>query len=100
MKTGTAVIVFFIVLILSTVVIYKALVNFKIKQEIEKHNKICAFLTQQLNEQRNENNTCVSYYCYYKPYAPPKGLEKTSTLCVCDCKLENGTVVKIQVLSA
>lgn len=63
---------------------------------------MCQILTLSLKDQVSENSTCIDYYCYYAPYAAPSPelQNKTTTLCVCECKQRNGTILTVQVLSA
>lgn len=86
-------------MILGAYALYYTLTTVQANKQRENYDKLCAFMTDELNNNINENTTCTEYYCYYKPYAPPEGYETTQTLCACDCKLENGEIVSIQVLT-
>ena len=99
MKTIHAVLLFFAIMILSSIVIAHVIVSAKAQTKKENLTQLCDFLTEDMNNKLEENSSCASYYCYYTPYAPPEGFEKTSTLCACDCKLQNGTIVTVQVLT-
>lgn len=92
------VILFFVIMIISAFLIYKTMVTLKAERERKIYGRLCSLITDELNKEINENSTCRNYYCYYLPYKPPKGLERTKTLCICDCKLANGTIIKVQVL--
>ena len=92
---------FFIVIILISIAAYNYVLNQKTLNFLYEHNKMCEAITTNLKEQVNENSTCIDYYCYYAPYAPPEGTlqNKTTTLCICDCRLSNLSVITIQILS-
>jgi hypothetical protein len=70
--------------------------HFNIENKI--HQKECADLTVRLNSLNSTNHSCMSYYCYYVNYAPPKGLEATRTGCACECRLADGSTRTTQVL--
>jgi hypothetical protein len=99
MKETTVFIIFFIVLAVSSILLYEVFISFKQEAEIKKMNKICSDMTDVVNAKVTNNTSYTHCYCYYAPYAPPKGLEDTRTMCVCDCKLRNGNMTKIQVLT-
>ncbi|MCD6575927.1 MAG: hypothetical protein J7K73_02075 [Nanoarchaeota archaeon] len=100
MKHSTAIIIFMAVLILSSIALYQVFHTLKVERRTEQFNRVCQMLTDELNRQVNETSKCRSYYCYYAPYAAPDSLQgKATTLCVCDCKLENDTVITVQVLT-
>ena len=99
MKEITAFVIFFVVLIASSVLLYHVFITFKQQKEIERLNGICSSMTDYVNSQVTENTSYTSCYCYYEPYAPPKNMSNTQTLCVCDCKLREGGTAKIQVLA-
>jgi hypothetical protein len=102
MKAIEKIIIFFVVVCLVSVVSYNVVMNNKVTKYLYDRNKLCEQLTTSLKEQMTENSTCIDYYCYYAPYAPPEGSlgNKTTTLCICDCKLMNGTIATVQILSA
>ena len=98
MKTLEKVIVVFLIIVIPSIMLYNAVKQIKGENNLERMNKLCMDITKNLQAQISYNSTCRDYYCYYYPYAPPPGLENTSTLCVCECKLINGTVRHMQVL--
>jgi len=98
MKSSTAVIVFFIILIIGAFAFYQTIVTINLNRQRQNHEKLCALMTDELNLKINEDSEYTEYYCYYMPYAPPEGYENTQTMCVCDGKLHNGETVSIQVL--
>lgn len=101
MKMVEKIIIFFIVIGIVSIASYNLVLNLKITNVLYERNKMCGIITDSLKEQITENSTCTDYYCYYAPYAPPAGSlsNLTTTLCICDCKTRNGTIVAIQILS-
>lgn len=99
MKHSTAIVIFMAVLILSSFALYQVFHTFKVERRNAQFNRVCEMMTDELNRQINDSTACREYYCYYSPYAPPPGMESTTTLCVCDCKLEDGTTKTIQILT-
>jgi len=102
MKSTEKMIIFFAVVIILSIIAFNYVSNQKVSNFYYEHNKMCEMLTTSLKEEVNENSTCIDYYCYYAPYTPPEGAlqNKTTTLCICDCRTRNGTVATIQILSA
>ena len=99
MKPVIAFVIFASVLIISSIVLYHMFMSARIYEESKRLNKICSAMTDNINSKVDENSSYTSCYCYYEPYAPPPNMEKTRTLCVCDCKLKEGGMTKIQVLT-
>ena len=99
MKSSTAVVLFFVIMIVGSFAMYHVISTVQANRHRENHEKLCAFMTDELNNQITEDSEYVSYYCYYKPYAPPEGYEATQTLCACEGKMKDGTVVSVQVLT-
>ena len=100
MSNSMNVILVFVVLIVSTVVLYNVVTTNNAQKDIEERNNVCIMLTEQLNSNLNNSDFCVDYHCYYAPYAPPEGYEgNTETLCICDCATHNGTITTTQVLN-
>jgi hypothetical protein len=101
MKTITKVMLSFLIMSLITVLLYNVVYDFKNKQIFDEQNGLCITITNEMKKTMDENSSCIDYYCYYARYAPPPGYEnKTDTLCVCDCKTKNNTIVTTQVLSS
>jgi hypothetical protein len=101
MKWFDKLIIFFAVIILVSIVAFNLVSEQKTINYLNQKNKMCETITTSLREEITSNSTCIDYYCYYAPYAPPDGTlqNKTTTLCVCDCKLRNGTIITVQILS-
>ena len=103
MKTIWKIAIFFGIMILFFLVAYNFIVKEKTIDYYDNRNKLCFEIANELNKNINDtidNVTCIDYYCYYAPYKPPTGLEDTTeTLCICDCKTENGTIISTQVLN-
>ena len=101
MKGIERIILFFLVVILISIAVFNYASNQRTVTFLNEHNKMCQVITASLKEQVNENSTCIDYYCYYAPYAPPEGIlqNRTTTLCVCDCRLKDLSVVTLQILS-
>jgi hypothetical protein len=99
-KNLSNLIIFFVGLCIIGVVLFNGVSSFKLQKHFEDRNNICIVITGQLKSNITGNSTCSDYYCYYAPYAPPVGYEnKTETLCICDCKLRDGTIFSTQVLN-
>jgi len=98
MNTMEKVIIFFVIVILVCLVWYNYASQSKSQNDYFIKNDLCIQITQNMKA-TNESQSCVDYYCYYAPYAPPKEFgNQTETLCVCECKLVNGTINTVQVL--
>lgn len=91
---------FFIVSIAVAVIVYNAYTSVLVTNYLANRNEMCALITDSLKEQINETSACIDYYCYYAPYAPPSGelQDRTSTVCVCDCRQRDNTVITVQIL--
>lgn len=100
MKSWEAIAIMFIVICLSTLVIYNLLVDYKTNKYYESRNKICAELTSELQKKTNDTATCMDYYCYYLPSEIPAQLKNTTqALCICDCMQKDNTILRFQVLT-
>jgi len=101
MKWFEKLLIFFIAIVLISIVAFNLVSEQKTINYLNQRNKMCETITISLNEEVTSNSTCVNYYCYYAPYAPPSGelQNKTTTLCICDCKMRNGTITTVQILS-
>ncbi len=92
--------IFFVVIVLiGSFSIFYFTYTTKTNERLERMNSICEELTVSLNELNESEKVCVEYFCYYEAYTPPEGLEETQTMCVCECRLEDGKITKIQVLN-
>jgi len=101
MKTSTKVVIFFLITSLIMVFLYNTVSDFKAKSDFDDHNELCIVIAEEMNRTVNESSSCIDYYCYYARYAPPAGYEaKTETMCICDCKTMNGTIISTQILEA
>ncbi len=114
METDTAVFIFIICMIFAGFGIYYFNYTIRIREEHQVYEERCARLTVVLNEQLEEDEmdeeleeqieketgdkSCIEYYCYFEPYKPPEGLEITETMCVCECRLEDGRTLRFQML--
>jgi len=86
--------VVFVLIILVFVAVFKYYKYVKLEKLVKEKNAYCSYLSEQLNANVTENSTCISYYCYYKPYK----LEIPAELeCICECKTRNGTILKLAV---
>lgn len=101
MKMVEKIIIFFIVIGIISFASYNFVLNQKVSSFLDDRNRMCSIITNSLKEQVSENSTCIDYYCYYAPYSPPAGnlSNLTTTLCVCDCKMADGSIKAIQILS-
>jgi len=101
MKTSTKVVVFFLITSLIMVFLFNAVSDFKTKSDFDQRNELCIVIAEEMKRTVNESSSCTDYYCYYARYAPPAGYEsQTETLCICDCKTLNGTIISTQILEA
>ncbi len=99
MDTMSKIIIVMVVLVLAFNVSYKLALESKTGRYLTNMNTLCGMMTEELRNKIDSDSPCVDYYCYYAPYKPPEGYEdKTSTLCICECRLSNGTIMTTQVL--
>jgi len=101
MNSITKVGIVFLIICLVMVLFYNLVSDLKNKETFDKQNELCITITNEMKRTIDENSTCTDYYCYYARYTPPAGYENiTSTLCICDCKTQDNTIVTTQVLSS
>jgi hypothetical protein len=99
MKTINRTIIYFAGIVIAMIILFNVVTYVKARNNFEDRNALCIQITDELNKNINESSTCVDYYCYYARYSPPEGMEITETLCICDCRTDNGTIVSSQILN-
>ena len=99
MKTFEKIFVAIVGIVLIGVLLFSITSEVNVKKNFEMRNSLCVSITEEMNRNINStNSTCVDYYCYYAPYSSPDGMEHTETLCICECRKADGSVIKSQIL--
>lgn len=100
MNSVTKVGIVFVIICFVMVLLYNVTSEIRTQTSFDQKNELCIAITGELNKNTNESESCTAYYCYYARYTPPEGYQNiTETMCICDCKTPNGTILSTQVLS-